>query len=66
MILEEVDYVIKCVIPGCEKNAKYLVKNEDIEVSSSICICESCGKELYVLLGKKLVPKSPKNILNKK
>ena len=65
MTLEEVNYAIKCIIPGCENGAKFLVKNDNIQVPSKICLCEKCGKEIYALLGKKLVPKSPKNILNK-
>ena len=65
MVLDEVTYVVKCIIPGCRNNSKYLIKNEEIKVPSKICICEKCGKEIYSLLGKKIVPKSPKNILNK-
>ena len=65
MILDEVNYTIKCVVPGCHNLGKYLIKNDDIQESSKICLCEKCGKEIYSLLGKKLVPKSPKNILNK-
>lgn len=65
MTVEEVNYAVKCVMPGCKHMGKFLVKNEEIQVPSKICLCEDCGKDLYKLLGKKLVPKSPKNILNK-
>lgn len=65
MIIEEVGYSIKCTIPGCTQLGKYVIKNDQIQVPAKFCICEKCGIEIYALLGKKIVPKSPKNILNK-
>lgn len=65
MTIEEMTTTLKCSVPGCSNMADYVVVNEKIFAKSKLCFCRACAKSLYTCLGKKIVPKSPKNMLNK-
>ncbi len=65
MTIEEMTSTIKCSVPGCTMDAKYVVVNEKIFAKSRLCFCKDCAKKLYGCLGKIIVPKSPRNMLNK-
>lgn len=65
MEIEQMTTALKCTIPGCTNMADYVVVNEKIAARSKVCFCKNCAKSLYSCLAKKIVPKSPKNMLNK-
>ncbi len=64
MKIKEITYKISCDIPGCENLAKYALLNTQTGAGDGLNMCADCTRELYEHLGKNLVPKSPKNILN--
>ena len=66
MKLEEVAYKVKCDMPGCKNISAYSITNKHFVISTNMYLCKDCMKELYSAIGKILVPKSPKNILNNK
>ena len=66
MEIVETKYRLRCEMGLCKNMAKYTVNVCRSGLNSKIHICEDCTKELYSLLGDKLVPKSietckPKN-----
>ncbi len=65
MKLEQVTYKIKCDMPGCRNLSSYALTNRKFLRSTNIHMCTDCMKELYKSMAKVIVPKSPKNILNK-
>ena len=64
MKFEKINYKISCDVPGCINLAKYSLENKKVKSNTSLYFCEECLKQLYESIGKNLVPKSPKNILN--
>jgi hypothetical protein len=62
MEIKKINYSIKCDIKGCGELATYLLGDE----VNKVYLCDKCLKELYAMLGKEIIPKSPKNVLNKK
>lgn len=55
---------INCDIMGCKNIANYVIKYKRSFVNSGLHICKSCINDLYVSIGKVVVPKSPVNMLN--
>jgi len=66
MKLEQINYKVKCDIPGCKNISSYALTNKHFYISSNLNICKDCLCELYESIGKLLTPKSPKNVLNNK
>lgn len=64
MKFEQVNYKISCDMPGCTNLAKYSLTSKKVKNGTDLYFCDSCVKELYESIGKNLIPKSPKNILN--
>ena len=64
MKIEEVNYKIACDMPGCVNLAKYSLNSGKTKSAENINLCSECVKNLYENIGKYLIPKSPKNILN--
>lgn len=66
MELKELTYKMKCDMPGCRNLAKYLVESKGVILRDKLCFCENCLEEIYFTYSKKITPKSPINMLNKK
>ena len=64
MKFEQVNYKISCDMPGCNNLAKYSLTSKKVKSGTDLYFCDNCVKELYENIGKNLIPKSPKNILN--
>ena len=64
MKFEEVNYKISCDMPGCTNMAKYGLTSKKVKSFTSLYLCNDCINKLYENIGKYLVPKSPKHILN--
>ena len=57
---------IKCDMPNCKNFSDVKVENNGFLKSAGLYLCKECMNELYVTIGKRIVPKSPENMLNKK
>ncbi len=66
MTIEQVPYKAKCDMPGCKNVSSYVIRNKRFLASQNMYLCKDCMHELYSQIAKLIVPKSPKNILNKK
>ena len=65
MISENLNNKIKCDMGGCSNLAvRSFRKNDNRRLQ--INLCEQCMREMYEVIGKTIVPKSPDNIINKK
>lgn len=66
MKIEQIGYKCKCDMPGCKNLSSFALVNKRFLSSQNINMCKDCMQELYKNLAKIIVPKSPKNIMNKK
>lgn len=66
MKLIDVAFKVKCDIPNCKNVASIKIEKEGFFRNSGLFLCKDCMEELYKQLAKKLTPKSPSNMLNKK
>lgn len=66
MQVQRLNVKTKCEMPLCKKDAAYQFFVEGGDKRNSLNLCEDCVRELYGQIGKLIVPKSPKNVLNKK
>lgn len=66
MKLEEVTYKVKCDMPGCKNVSSYMIVGKHFILSQNMYLCKDCLQQLYSTIGKLIVPKSPKNVLNNK
>ena len=58
MELIEAKYRIRCEMGACKNFACFTVKMSRVGLRSQIHICGGCIKELYSLIGEKMIPKS--------
>lgn len=58
MELIEAKCKIKCEMGACKNRAEHTIKLSRVGIGSRIHICDACLKELYGLIGSKIVPKS--------
>lgn len=66
MRIKEVNYKIKCEMPNCKQLASIKIEKSGFLKFSGLYLCKDCLNELYQELAKRIVPKSPDNMLNKK
>lgn len=66
MRIENINRRIRCEMPNCRNLASAKIKKDGFIKSIGLYICEDCMKELYGELAKRIVPKSPVNVFNKK
>lgn len=64
MNLEKTTKKIKCDIMGCDKYADYVITYKQGFKGSGIYLCKHCINDMYMTIGKEIVPKSPINMLN--
>ena len=56
---------VKCDFQGCNNMADYTVDLKRGVFGGATDICKSCLEELYHLVGEKIIPTSPVNIIKK-
>lgn len=56
---------VRCDFGLCKNQAKYEIYEDGVLARRKIYLCEKCAKELFELLSKEFVPKSPINLINK-
>jgi hypothetical protein len=66
MTVKELTRKIKCDMPNCRNMAFIKIEKNGFFRGMGIFLCKECMEELYAELGKKITPKSPSNMLNKK
>ena len=64
MELKNLFYKVKCDVPGCNEFADYVIEKNGSSYKS-LKFCSTCLNEIHKCYSKKIVPKSPKNMLNK-
>jgi len=64
MKLTNLNYDIKCDINGCKNMAKYAIKLNDNDESSTY-ICKDCLQELSKIVNQTIVPKGLENVIKK-
>lgn len=65
MELERLKTSVRCDIGICKNKAVYTFGGRGILPMRRINMCQECAKELYELLGKEFVPKSPENVIKR-
>lgn len=63
MKLEKVTTKCKCDIGLCKKDAQYAISGEGVISRRKVYMCSECAEQIYSLLGKEFVPKSPVNMI---
>ena len=66
MNIKNVNYKVKCEMPNCKQIANVKIEKAGFLKFSGLYLCKDCLNELYQTLAKRIVPKSPENMLNKK
>ena len=66
MNLVDVYVKVRCDMPNCRNAATVRVEKVGFLRSAGLYLCDDCCKEVYETLAKRIVPKSPDNMLNKK
>ena len=66
MTIKELTRKIKCDMPNCKKMATIKIEKEGFFKGMGIFLCKDCMEEIYNELAKRITPKSPSNMLNKK
>ena len=66
MKIEEITKRIRCEMPNCRNIATLKIKKDGFIKSAGLYICSDCSNDLYEELAKRVVPKSPVNVFNKK
>lgn len=66
MIIADVKFKVRCEMPNCKQMADIKIEKSGFVRSAGLYLCKDCMNELYVELAKRIVPKSPDNMLNKK
>ena len=66
MTISEVNRSVRCDIPNCKNFAKIKIQKPGFVMIAGLYLCDDCAKEMYELLAKRFVPKSPDNMLNKR
>lgn len=65
MKLAKLNVKVRCDFGLCRNYASYEIYEQGVLAKRKIYICEDCAKELFELLSKEFVPKSPVNLINK-
>ena len=65
MKLENLKVTVRCDFGLCKNQAKYEIFEDGVLSRRKIYLCEDCAKELFELLTKEFVPKSPMNVINR-
>ena len=65
MIVEKVNYKIKCDANGCKNAADFAIVNKKFIFSGNIYLCKNCIANLYGEISKFITPKSLKPIYKK-
>lgn len=65
MKITNVGIKVKCDIAGCKQYANYSIESKGFFADKNLYICDSCISIIHGWYSKKIVPKSPNNILNK-
>lgn len=66
MKIVDVCVKVRCDMPNCKNPATIRVEKVGFLRSAGLYLCDECCKEMYEQLAKRIVPKSPDNMLNKK
>lgn len=66
MKIQDIKYRIVCDIPNCKNVGVIKIEKSGFFKNSGLHLCKDCMNELYEELGKRLIPKSIDNMLNKK
>lgn len=66
MKVEEIKNKVRCDMPNCKNMASVKIKKEGFLSFAGLYLCDECVNEVYAELGKRIVPKSPVNVFNKK
>jgi len=56
----------RCEMPNCKNYASIKIIKEGFFRSAGLFLCNDCAKDLHLELSKRIVPKSPDNMLNKR
>jgi len=62
-MIETITNQIKCSAAGCNYLARYKINGGG---KQDLCLCTGCLNTLFGEIGRKIVPKSPGNMLNAK
>lgn len=65
MKLTNLNVKVRCDFGLCKNMAKYEIYEDGVLARRKIYLCEECAKQLFELLSKEFVPKSPINLINK-
>lgn len=65
MKLTNLKVKVRCDFGLCKNQAKYEIFEDGVLAKRKIYLCEDCAKQLFELLLKEFVPKSPINVINK-
>ncbi len=66
MNIEPTKIKIKCSCSGCNNQSSYTIVNKKFVFDGNFYLCEDCLKQLYSMMGKILIPKSPQPIYKKR
>ncbi|MBE5738278.1 MAG: hypothetical protein E7354_00885 [Clostridiales bacterium] len=66
MKIEDVKSRIRCEMPNCKNIADIKIHKDGFVRSAGLFLCNDCMKSMYEELGKRIVPKSPISVFNKK
>lgn len=65
MKLANLKVKVRCDFGLCKNIAKYEIYEDGVLSRRKIYLCEDCAKQLFDLLSKEFVPKSPINVINR-
>lgn len=65
MKLAKLNVNVRCDFGLCKNIAKYEIFEDGVLARRKIYLCEDCAKQLFELLAKEYVPKSPINLIHK-
>ncbi len=66
MKIEEIKNRIRCEMPNCKGLADYKIHKDGFIKSAGMFICKECANDIYLEMAKRVVPKSPVSVFNKK
>ena len=65
MKLTNLKVKVRCDFGLCKNQAKYEIFEDGVLARRKIYLCEECAKQLFDLISKEFVPKSPINVINR-
>lgn len=66
MKVEDIKNKVRCDMPNCKNMASIKIKKEGFLSFAGLYLCNECMENMYTELAKRIVPKSPVNVFNKK